>query len=91
MRSVSCVTEPSWSSLSREVGEEVGGASVGATDLVQLMKSLDISSEHMQSLKVPSVHCIKDVDIVTACIRGLPIVDTFCIISYEYCGLPEVM
>ncbi len=52
-RSVSCVTEPSWSSLaSREVGEEVGGAAIGGTDLVQLMKSLDISSEHMQSLKV---------------------------------------
>ena len=51
-RSVSCVTEPSWSSLVREIGEEVGGASIGGTDLVQLMKSLDISSEHMQSLKV---------------------------------------
>lgn len=54
-RSVSCVTEP-WSAL---IGVEVGGASqsgakgaTAGTDLLQLMKSLDISSEHMQSLKV---------------------------------------
>lgn len=57
-RSVSCVTEP-WGSLSTtEMGLEVGGASdlegreAAGTDLLQLMKSLDIGSEHMQSLKV---------------------------------------
>lgn len=58
-RSISCVTEP-WSSLSREIGMEVGGANQlgggadanAGTDLLQLMKSLDIGSEHMQSLKV---------------------------------------
>ena len=58
-RSVSCVTEP-WNALSREIGLEVGGTSGGgqferrpaSTDLLNLMKSLDIGSEHMQSLKV---------------------------------------
>ena len=54
-RSLSCVTEPSWISLEDEMGFEVtrsnseGG---GGTDLLQLLKSLDISSEHVQSLKV---------------------------------------
>ena len=60
-RSVSCVTEP-WSALMgvAEVGEgggQAGGKGVVAaagTDLLQLMKSLDIGSEHMQSLKVES-------------------------------------
>ncbi len=48
-RSISCVTEPSWRDL--EVGV-AGSGEGGGTDLLQLMKSLDISSEHMQSLKV---------------------------------------
>lgn len=65
-RSISCVTEPSWSSLSQEIGLEVGVAQgkdkgqgtvgAGGADLLQLMKSLDISSEHMQSLKVMLEH-----------------------------------
>lgn len=65
-RSVSCVTEP-WSAL---VGVETasqsstkGSAATTGTDLLQLMKSLDISSEHMQSLKVQlhptlSIQCV---------------------------------
>ena len=55
-RSVSCVTEPSWTSLglvgAAETEGKVQGGGCGAGDLQQLMKSLDISSEHMQALKV---------------------------------------
>lgn len=70
-RSISCVTEPSWSSLSREL-EMTDRSAAGGADLQQLMKSLDIGSEHMQSLKVKTAcTCLTPDNCIIICLPSL--------------------
>jgi hypothetical protein len=77
-RSVSCVAEP-WSALKgMEVGvashlEGKGAVAAAGSDLLQLMRSLDISSEHMQSLKVRICMCVYCVCVCVCAVCVVPV------------------